>query len=108
MHFFFVCLETKPKPSVSQQPDDHKVYNGESVSFTCTLGISSGWEYSWYKDGKPLIDNNKNFNISDVTSLNNGIYTCMASRNKNKFITEQSDGRILTILGEPKKLNFVL
>ncbi|XP_062283587.1 titin isoform X2 [Scomber scombrus] len=89
--------EKKPKPSVIQQPNDHKVYNGESVSFTCTLEISSGWEYSWYKDQKQLIDNNRHFNISHVTSLNNGTYTCMARRNKNNFTTEQSDGRILNI-----------
>lgn len=105
VHFyFFVCLEKKPKPLMTQQPDDHKVYTGESVSFKCSLEISSGWSYSWYKDGVLLTNNNASFSIHNATSLNNGIYKCMARRDKTMFNTEHSDGRSLHISGEPKKV----
>lgn len=97
-------LENKPKPSMTQQPDVNKVYTGESVSFKCKVELSTGWEYSWYKDGKQLPINSSSFNIRGAHLLNGGTYECMAIRNETMYDTERSDGRILRIFGEPKLL----
>lgn len=89
---------------MTQQPDVNKVYTGESVSFKCKVELSTGWEYSWYKDGRQLPINSSSFNIRGAHLLNGGTYECMAIRNETMYDTERSDGRILRIYGEPKLL----
>ncbi|XP_070825108.1 cell adhesion molecule CEACAM5 [Chaetodon trifascialis] len=93
--------KNKPKPSMTQQPYADKVYTGESVSFKCKVDLSSGWEYLWYKDGTKLSVINSNFNIHNASSLNNGVYQCMAIRNKPIYNTEHSIGRTLHIFEIP-------
>ncbi|XP_054464456.1 carcinoembryonic antigen-related cell adhesion molecule 5 [Anoplopoma fimbria] len=86
----------KPKPVVTQQPDVEKVYTGESVSFECKVGLSSGWGYHWYKDETPLSINDSSLTIHDANSSNSGIYKCKAIRDKTSN-TQHSDGRILRV-----------
>lgn len=101
--YCFVCLEKKPKPLMTQQPDVDLVYTGETVSFTCEVTISSGWKYLWYKDGQLLPISKTRLEIHNASFMNNGIYTCVAIRDKTKFTTEHSDGRRLNISGEQQK-----
>ncbi|XP_040007921.1 B-cell receptor CD22 isoform X3 [Xiphias gladius] len=89
--------EKKPKPLMTQKPDVDTVYMGESVSFECKVGISSGWEYLWYKDGKALLHNGSSFNIRDASSSDSGTYECMAKREESMYHGERSDRRILQI-----------
>lgn len=109
LHFFyFVHLGNKPKPSMTQNPNIDKLYAGESVSFECKIEHSSGWEYYWYKDGKELPVPNSMYSINDAKLSSNGMYKCMARRNKTMYYTEYSDGRLLTISGEPEKVTLCL
>ncbi|XP_073326373.1 hemicentin-1 [Pagrus major] len=87
----------KPKPSMTQHPNVDKLYTGEPVSFECQVKLSSGWEYSWYKDGNRLSVDSSTYNIKDAKLSSNGIYKCMARRNKTMYDTEDSDERLLTI-----------
>ncbi|XP_030278896.1 obscurin [Sparus aurata] len=87
----------KPKPSMTQHPNIDKLYAGEPVSFECQVEHSSGWEYSWYKDGNPLPVTSKTYSINDAKLSSSGTYKCMAKRNKTMYDTEDSDGRLLTI-----------
>ncbi|XP_008302306.1 titin-like [Stegastes partitus] len=89
--------EKKPKPLMTQQPAADKLYTGESVSFECKVGISSGWSYYWFKDGALLPYSSNDFQIVNANSLDNGTYECKAVRDKTMFNTELSDGRILSI-----------
>uniref|UniRef100_A0A3P8S0D3 Ig-like domain-containing protein n=1 Tax=Amphiprion percula TaxID=161767 RepID=A0A3P8S0D3_AMPPE len=86
----------KPKPLMTQQPAADKLYAGEPVSFECKVGISSGWNYYWYKDGVPFVNNSSSFQIVNATLLNSGYYECKAIRSK-MFNTERSDRRNLRI-----------
>lgn len=102
MHFFFVCVEKKPKPSMTQRPEVDKVYAGESLSFKCNVELSSGWKYLWYKDGTELRIISNSLNIQNASSSDSGLYECMAIRNNRMYSTERSSGQNLRISGEPK------
>uniref|UniRef100_UPI003AAC607B cell adhesion molecule CEACAM5-like n=1 Tax=Centroberyx gerrardi TaxID=166262 RepID=UPI003AAC607B len=93
----------KPKPLMTQDPSDEKVYTEESVSFGCTVSVASGWEYLWYKNKVLLPTSGNSFNIPTATSLNNGTYRCMARRG-TVFNTEYSEERILRISEIPVPL----
>ncbi|KAE8293501.1 hypothetical protein D5F01_LYC08613 [Larimichthys crocea] len=87
----------KPKPVMTQQPDVDKVYNGEPVSFSCKVELTSGWEYSWFKDGVKQSIKSNIFTISAVSLSDSGTYDCMATRNKTMYETMHSDKRILQV-----------
>lgn len=93
---------------MTQHPNIDKLYAGEPVSFECQVEHSSGWEYSWYKDGNPLPVTSKTYSINDAKLSSSGTYKCMAKRNKTMYDTEDSDGRLLTISGEPEKVTLCL
>ncbi|XP_058498237.1 hemicentin-1-like [Solea solea] len=89
--------EKKPKPLMTQEPNADRVYVGESVSFACKVGISSGWEFLWYKDGAALPYNSSSFTVHHATSSHGGVYQCQAKRDKSAFHTEQSDMQHLQV-----------
>lgn len=89
---------------MTQDPNDKKVYAGETLSFECKVEISSGWEYHWYKDNTTLQVSGSSFKISSASSSNNGNYMCMAKRDKSMYHTEHSDGQNLQISGEPMEM----
>lgn len=81
-----------------QHPDFKMMFPGESVSFSCDINVSSGWEYLWYKDGEPLSEIGNRITISPVKTTNQGSYKCQAERGKNqKFITDASQEIQLTV-----------
>jgi len=105
LYIYSLCIGKQPKPLMTQQPDVDKVYTGESVSFECTVELSSGWAaYQWYKDGTQLPINTSSFNIRDSNLTNGGTFDCVAIRDKTMYNTQHSDGRILRVSGEPKKM----
>lgn len=103
-----VCLENKPKPLLTQQPDAEKVYIGELVSFKCDIKDSDSWEYFWSKDGKKWLFNNKHFDITHASLSDSGTYECMGIRNKTKYDSMKSNTRVLLISGESKELIYIL
>lgn len=84
-----------------QNPDYKLMHTGDSVSFTCHINISSGWEYLWYKDGTELAVFGISHNISSVVTTNTGSYTCKAKRGeKNVFHTDQTQAISLNVQGK--------
>ncbi|XP_075878642.1 hemicentin-2 isoform X3 [Nelusetta ayraudi] len=96
-----VVIDQKPKPSLTQQPDDNKVYTGETVSLTCNVQLSTGWQYVWFKDGQPLQVKHSSHIITAANGSHSGVYKCMAIRNQTKYTTEYSHERVLKILEIP-------
>lgn len=77
------------------------MFLGESVSFSCGIDVSSGWEYLWYKDGEPLGEISNRITISLNGTTHQGSYKCQAKRGKNqKFVTDTSQGIRLTVEGK--------
>lgn len=74
------------------------MFPGESVSFSCDINVSSGWEYLWYKDGTSLAETGNMMKIDHVNTADQGSYKCQVKRGKNqKFITDTSQEIQLTV-----------
>ncbi|XP_044207545.1 obscurin [Thunnus albacares] len=76
--------DKKPSVILTQDPEYKVMFAGESVSFSCHINVSSGWEYQWFKDGTKLNETSNKYSISSVAKANSGSYTCRAKRGKDK------------------------
>ena len=56
------------------------MFPGESVSFSCHIDVSTGWEYLFYQNRKPLNASGNKYPISSVGITHLGSYTCEAKR----------------------------
>lgn len=83
--------ETTPTPTVSKSPAFNPMYVGETVTFTCSVLVSSGWQYHWYKDGAPL----PSLTGSTISLLlgqsDGGRFSCEARRNQSTVTSRSSE-----------------
>ncbi|XP_028980091.2 sialoadhesin isoform X2 [Esox lucius] len=84
-----------PIASLLQAPGFEVMYTGESVSFSCSVNQSSGWQYVWSKDSQKtqLTNNDSNqtsYTISSAGLQDSGTYWCRATRGKTPFYTQFS------------------
>ncbi|XP_060912675.1 obscurin [Labrus mixtus] len=91
----------KPRPAMSQKPNFNKMFPGESVTFTCTVRESSGWEYLWFHDGKEIHASSSIYTINPVGHPNKGQYHCQAKRGKIPFYSEESTPTVLQVSDPP-------
>uniref|UniRef100_A0A3B4WHZ3 Ig-like domain-containing protein n=1 Tax=Seriola lalandi dorsalis TaxID=1841481 RepID=A0A3B4WHZ3_SERLL len=83
-----------------QHPEHDVMHTEDSVSFSCHINVSSGWEYLWYKDGTPLAESENSHNISSVVTANTGSYSCQVKRGTNEvFQSDQSQAVRLNVNG---------
>ncbi|XP_053280695.1 titin isoform X2 [Pleuronectes platessa] len=96
--------DTKPRVTLMQEPEYDVMHTWDSVSFSCHINNSSGWEYLWYKDGTPLpLQSGHNYNISSVATKDTGSYTCQVKRGVGVILqSQQSQAVKLDILERPK------
>ncbi|XP_071332393.1 cell adhesion molecule CEACAM5 isoform X2 [Trachinotus anak] len=95
--------DTKPRVTLMKNPNYDVMHTEDSVSFSCHINVSSGWEYLWYKDGTlidPLASGN-NHNISSVMTANTGSYKCQVKRG-TLFQSDQSEAVRLNIEERPQ------
>lgn len=93
--------DTKPRVTLMQNPEHNVMYTEDSVSFSCHINVSSGWEYLWYKDGNQLTESGNNLNISLAETTNTGLYKCQVKRGVDTFIqSDQSQALRLNIQGK--------
>ncbi|XP_034732659.1 hemicentin-1-like [Etheostoma cragini] len=76
--------DKKPTVILTQYPEYKVMFPGETVSFSCHINVSTGWEYLWYKDSTPLSKSANKYPISSVGTTNKGLYTCTAKRGSDK------------------------
>ncbi|XP_054642037.1 B-cell receptor CD22 isoform X2 [Dunckerocampus dactyliophorus] len=100
----------KPQIILVQDPDYTLMHTGDSVSYSCHINVSSGWEYRWYKDDTPLTVSGNNYTISPVAIRNTGSYQCQAIRGRTTgiFETEQSLASRLQVEERPSANIIVL
>ncbi|XP_031167298.2 hemicentin-1-like isoform X3 [Sander lucioperca] len=72
--------DTKPRVTLMQNPMHNVMHTGDSVSFSCHINVSSGWEYLWYRDDNQLVVSGNNHTISSVLRTNTGSYHCKVKR----------------------------
>ncbi|XP_028438390.1 basement membrane-specific heparan sulfate proteoglycan core protein [Perca flavescens] len=94
--------DKKPTVILTQDPEYKVMFPGESVSFSCHLNVSTGWEYLWYKDSDPLTVSGNQYPISSVGKTNRGSYTCRAKRGSDQeFLTDSSQAVHLEVEERP-------
>ncbi|XP_034028369.1 carcinoembryonic antigen-related cell adhesion molecule 5 isoform X2 [Thalassophryne amazonica] len=80
--------DKKPSITLTQDPEYKVMFPDESVSLRCHVNVSSGWEYSWFKDGQQLAINKDALIIHSLRKTNSGSYKCQAKRGQNQvFLT---------------------
>ncbi|KAI5104757.1 Fc receptor-like protein 5 [Silurus meridionalis] len=86
------------KPVVIIKPDNH-VFRGETVTFRCEIqgGGDTEWQYSWYKNNKPLYYKTQEFSLNSVIHDNSGKYTCRGLSNNQR--SELNDAVTLIVSG---------
>ncbi|XP_056240199.1 titin isoform X1 [Seriola aureovittata] len=95
--------DTKPRVTLMQHPEHDVMHTEDSVSFSCHINVSSGWEYLWYKDGTPLAESENSHNISSVVTANTGSYSCQVKRGTNEvFQSDQSQAVRLNVNERPQ------
>lgn len=86
---------------LTQDPEYSVMFPGESVSFSCHISISSGWEYVWYKNNMEVSASEKMYSVNSVGKDHSGSYTCKAKRGKNPaFETDSSQAIQLEVKGK--------
>lgn len=97
---YLSILGNTPKPTLSKKPGLNPMYVGETVTFTCKVNVSSGWEYKWYKDGKVLTPTKETINIH-LDLSDGGNYSCDAIRGE-LTTTDHSEEMTQYVLGTLK------
>ncbi|KAM6929339.1 basement membrane-specific heparan sulfate proteoglycan core protein [Lycodopsis pacificus] len=98
--------DEKPRVTLTQEPKYRVMFPGESVSFSCHINVSSGWEYLWLKDDGLLAETVKNHTIKSVARTDTGSYQCQAKRGSDTvFSSDRSQAVSLEVKGnKPKPL----
>ncbi|XP_061759255.1 basement membrane-specific heparan sulfate proteoglycan core protein-like isoform X2 [Nerophis ophidion] len=94
----------KPKAILVQDPADTLLHTGDSVSYSCHINVSSGWEYRWYKDAAPLTVPGNNYTIHTLALRNTGSYKCQAIRGQSTAIFETEQSLTLSLQVEERPL----
>lgn len=92
----------KPKPTVSRRSNFDTMFPGESITFECTVAISSGWDFLWYHNGEEIHAPSRShtYTIERIDHSNSGEYHCRAKRGKDPFYTEDSSKTTLQVSGK--------
>ncbi|KAK5923718.1 hypothetical protein CgunFtcFv8_000663 [Champsocephalus gunnari] len=92
--------DTKPRVTLMQNPKHNVMHTGDAVTFSCHVNVSSGWEYLWHKDNRPLSE--YNHTISSVVTTNTS-YQCQVKRGTNTaFLSDRSQAVGLEVKERPK------
>ncbi|KAI3357704.1 hypothetical protein L3Q82_016109, partial [Scortum barcoo] len=94
-------VNDKPKPTVTRSSHFDKMFPGESISFTCKVAVSSGWEYLWYHNkNETQASSIDTFEIVSIDHHKSGQYHCKAKR--GLFLTAESETTTLQVSDPPK------
>ncbi|XP_053089237.1 leukocyte immunoglobulin-like receptor subfamily B member 2 [Pangasianodon hypophthalmus] len=105
--------QAKPKPTVRVNPQS-SVYTGDTITLSCELQQSTGWEFLWHKKNQHLQLLNSEQAHTQVTVDNAGetVYQCRARRrdyfyyyynyNNGYYYTELSDSVRITVRERPR------
>ncbi|XP_068608306.1 carcinoembryonic antigen-related cell adhesion molecule 5-like [Brachionichthys hirsutus] len=81
---------SKPRVTLVQEPSHNVMHTGDSMSFSCHINISSGWEYLWYKDDSPLAESGDNHTITSLLTKDSGSYICKTKRGRSTLFQSQT------------------
>ncbi|XP_028260918.1 basement membrane-specific heparan sulfate proteoglycan core protein-like, partial [Parambassis ranga] len=74
-------LTVSDKPRASLRADKTVIPAGGSITLTCSVDVSSGWKYYWYRHGSVYSEGRSINDQSDTVSVSEGgIYQCIGGR----------------------------
>ncbi|XP_053089313.1 sialoadhesin-like [Pangasianodon hypophthalmus] len=93
--------QAKPKPTVRVNPQS-SVYTGDTITLSCELQQSTGWEFLWYKYNQQLqllntVARDSNTLSVTVNKAEETVYKCIAHR-------QNTLGNSYTMLSDPVKI----
>lgn len=91
-----IISDALPNVTLLQSPEHSLLHSGDSVSFSCNVDISSGWEFLWYKNGAQINKGNQH-NISSAQVKDEGSYACRAER--ESFLLGKSEDMKIEVKG---------
>ncbi|XP_053089235.1 B-cell receptor CD22-like [Pangasianodon hypophthalmus] len=104
-----LTVSAKPKPTVRVNPQS-SVYTGDTITLSCELQQSTGWEFLWYKNYQQLqLLNSEQAHTLNVTVNNSGetVYQCRARRNYD-YYTEFGDPVRIAARGESPPVSLII
>uniref|UniRef100_A0A8C5D658 Titin-like n=1 Tax=Gouania willdenowi TaxID=441366 RepID=A0A8C5D658_GOUWI len=96
--------DTGPRVLLLQKPTHSLMHTGDSVSFSCHVNVSSGWQYLWFKDSEILTsEGNNHTTIGSVVTTSSGSYQCQVKRGTNDaYYSAQSQWMKLDVKERPQ------
>ena len=75
---------------------------GGSVTLSCSVEGSYGWNYYWYQHDKDtlIMQDGVQYSTGPISVSEGGVYWCRAGRGEPVYYTEYSDELNIGILGE--------
>ncbi|XP_031700313.1 titin [Anarrhichthys ocellatus] len=98
----------KPRVTLMQDPTHNVMHTEDSVSFSCHVNVSSGWEYLWLKDGSLLTETGNNHTIKSVARTNTGSYQCKAKRGRDTVFSSDQSQAVRLDVEERPQANIIL
>ncbi|CAL8366998.1 unnamed protein product [Lota lota] len=97
-----VVYDKKPTPELTQDPGYRKVYAEESLTFSCKVNASSGWEFHWLRGQAKLPKQGATHAIPSAAPVDAGAHRCRATRGQNPpFVTEDSNTLSIDVEARP-------
>lgn len=87
---FFHFSDAKPNVTILKIPDHDVIYTEDSVSLSCQINISSGWEFLWFKDDHQFAESTSNHTVKSAVTGNSGAYGCKVKRGSSTVFESES------------------
>ncbi|RXN37875.1 Fc receptor 5 [Labeo rohita] len=96
----------KPKPELTSDPAGAAL-TGNTVTFTCRMDPSTGWDFYWYKHTlNPEIKTETNSYRVKIDSVSDGgQYWCRAGRGTPVYYTQYSDALWVNVTDQQRNIN---
>ncbi|KAL7880611.1 hypothetical protein SRHO_G00028650 [Serrasalmus rhombeus] len=95
-----ITIKEKPNLTVSVDPQSF-VYTGDTITLTCEVKQSTGWEFLWYNGSQQLQPLNTADKVS-VTVSDEGTAEFRCEAHRGIYYTQLSDQVMITVKERPK------
>ncbi|XP_038851195.1 sialoadhesin-like [Salvelinus namaycush] len=103
-----IVVAALPKAYLTITPNP--VYNGETVTLTCSVGSDGGWRYTWYKDNTKKVvtlpgrhtTTGVTFTIKRAAESDQGLYWCQGEIQSRSISSIISDPVTITVKDKPQ------
>lgn len=93
--------------SVTSQPSNTAVYEGQSQTFRIAATSGSAITYAWYLNGTKIGSNSSSLTLSNVTTSNGGTYSCSVTDGASTYTCTNftlTVNKIVRITSQPSSL----